>query len=119
MIERRLQCGFVAVPYEAVTRNGMPLPQLNTRTESEEEPYHGPWALISPGLNSAIDDEDCLAYYYRTIEDVQADVEKFLEWGEWSCCAGVETLPELPMIGARRTGWPEETAASEQQKDGH
>ncbi len=44
MVSRDLGNGFRAVPRDAVTLNGMALPQLNTMTE----PYNGYWHVIAP-----------------------------------------------------------------------
>jgi len=83
MVSRDLGHGFVAVPMDAVTRNGMALPQLNTMVE----PYTGYWNIIAPN-GRAIDDENGRPYLYRTFEDVTEDAARIVGRGEYSTCGG-------------------------------
>ncbi len=81
MVSRNLGNGFRAVPRDAVTLNGMPLPRLNTMVE----PYDGYWHLIAPN-NRAVDDEDEGPYLYRTIEEAANDAKKLAAQGDYSTC---------------------------------
>lgn len=81
MICRDLGHGFIAVPMNAVTKNGMHLPQLNTAVE----PYNHYWHIIAPN-NRAIDDENQRPYLYRTFEDVTEDAARIIDRGEYSTC---------------------------------
>lgn len=77
--------GFFAVPYNAVTLNGLELPQLN----NEKEPYNGYWALIAP-CGKAIDGEGGVRpYEYRTLDECKTDAENLHARGEYSYCGGV------------------------------
>lgn len=81
MVSRDLGNGFRAVPRDAVTLNGMALPQLNTMTE----PYNGYWHVIAPN-GRAVDNEYGRPYLYRTIEEATDDANKLAELGDYSTC---------------------------------
>lgn len=81
MIIKNLKNGFYAVPRDAVTMNGLPLPQLNTL----EEPYNGYWHIIAPN-GKAIDDEYGKPYLYLDFEEVKENVERLIIAGEYSTC---------------------------------
>lgn len=86
MISIELCHGFRAVPRDAVTLNGIPLPQLNTMTE----PYVGKWCLI--GANGlAIDSASGSGrpHVYDSLEEAVEDVERLGKSGEYSTCGGV------------------------------
>lgn len=62
--------GYYAVPYDAVTLNGIPLTQLNTRSE----PYKGPFALIMPDRHRAAEGDDGRTpYRYDTLDEARDD----------------------------------------------
>jgi hypothetical protein len=82
MVVRDFGDGFRAVPRDAVTLNGMPLPQLNTMVE----PYNGYWHLIAPN-NRAIDNERGRPYLYRSIEEVEEDVVRLRKQSDYSTCS--------------------------------
>lgn len=86
MISRDLGNGFRAVPRDAVTLNGIPLPQLNT----QDEPYDGPWVLIAPN-GYAVDGEENRPYVYRHIGMVKYDAARLTAYGEYSTCGGIVT----------------------------
>ncbi len=81
MISIDMGNGFHLVPRDAVTKNGMPLSQLNT----QQAPYSGYWHLIAPN-NRAIDNEHNSPYLYRTQEEAAEDVERLTAVGDYSTC---------------------------------
>ena len=82
-VRRDLASGFYAVPRDAVTVNGMALPQLNTMIE----PYTGYWALITPN-GRAIDGESGRPYVYLSLEEVTSAAKQFAVSGNYSTCGG-------------------------------
>lgn len=83
MIIKDLKNGYTAVPRDAVTLNGIPLPQLNTETE----PYDGHWHIIAPN-GRAIDGESGRPYVYDTLEEATEAAKEFAKSGEHSTCGG-------------------------------
>ncbi len=86
MISIELCHGFRAVPRDAVTLNGIPLPQLNTMTE----PYVGKWCLI--GANGlAVDSASGSGrpHVYDSLEEAVEDADRLGKFGEYSTCGGV------------------------------
>lgn len=81
MVSRDLGNGFRAVPRDAVTLNGMPLPQLNTTTE----PYDGYWHVIAPN-GRAVDNDRGRPYLYLTLEEAKQDAEILVKHGGYSTC---------------------------------
>lgn len=73
--------GFRAVPRDAVTLNGLPLPQLNTQCE----PYQGTWHLIAPN-NRAIDNVYGRPYLYQTLEELRLDAARLAVAKDYSTC---------------------------------
>jgi len=72
--------------HDAVTLNGIPLPQLNIMTE----PYVGKWCLI--GANGrAVDSASGSGrpHVYGSLEQAVADAESLERSGEYSTCGGV------------------------------
>lgn len=60
--------GFLAVPYDAVTLNGMYLPHLATETSARE------WCVLLPSGRPAMGESGRRPYRYRSIEDCRRDV---------------------------------------------
>ena len=81
MVSRDLGNGFRAVPRDAVTLNGMALPQLNTMAE----PYNGYWHVIAPN-GRAVDNENGRPYLYHTIEEAAEDAKTLVQLGDYSTC---------------------------------
>lgn len=81
MVSRDLGNGFRAVPRDAVTLNGIALPQLNTMVE----PYRGYWHLIAPN-GRAVDNDDGRPYLYRDISEAKDDAMVLAVLGDYSTC---------------------------------
>ena len=88
MIERDIQGVFLAVPHDAVTRNGIYLRKLNKQVE----PYDGYWHLVARENNRAIDGEDNRPHLYCSYEEAAKDAVKLIGYGEFSTCGGVVSL---------------------------
>ena len=93
MVERDIDGIFIAVPCDAVTRNGIYLRKLNTQADS----YDGDWHLVVKENNRAIDGEDNRPHLYHSYGEAVEDAAKLIGYGEFSTCGGVVSL--LSSIG--------------------
>lgn len=84
MVEAKLLGGYFAVPYPAVTLNGMYLPDLNRESNVEEVVQ---WAVVGPpefilqsgGRRVFMDAEGKRPYPYTTLQDCNNDVRLFIQ----------------------------------------
>lgn len=86
--------GLFAVPFEAITMNGMPLASLN----NYKGPYRGEWALLGSN-NYAVDNEHSRPYRYKSLAEVTADAVKLASSDGYSTCGGV--VSNRPFTGPK------------------